>query len=116
MNSWASRGKISGQKTPYKVCKILDSLGFSIIGWDIEWTQGKGSTPVQGATQMAQMVQNLLDIGETHEQNAIVILSHDRLFGKSQYADSLTKFITTLKQDKRNVFETLDHYPSVQGK
>ncbi|MDR0792655.1 MAG: polysaccharide deacetylase family protein [Chitinophagaceae bacterium] len=116
MNSWASHGKISGQKTPYNVCKILDSLGFSIIGWDVEWTQGKGSTPVQSATQMAQMVQNMLDNGETHEQNAIVILSHDRLFGKPQYADSLTKFISTLKQDNRNVFETIDHYPAVQRK
>ena len=116
MNSWASHGEISGQKTPEKVVKVLDSLGYDVIGWDIEWMQGKGSTPIQGAEQMAQMVQNKLDDGNTHEQNALVILSHDRLFGKPQYADSLAKFISILKQDKRNVFETIDHYPSVQKK
>jgi hypothetical protein len=43
-----------------------------------------------------------------------VILAHDRMFAKAQYADSLNKFIATLKQDPRNVFETLDHYPLVQ--
>jgi peptidoglycan/xylan/chitin deacetylase (PgdA/CDA1 family) len=46
----------------------------------------------------------------------IVILSHDRLFEKKQYADSLTRFINILKQDKRYVFETIDHYPTVQAK
>ena len=52
----------------------------------------------------------------TTEPNAIVILSHDRLFGTQQYADSLAKFITLLKQDPRNVFETIDHYPLVMRK
>ena len=49
-----------------------------------------------------------------NEQNAIVILSHDRLFEKKQFADSLRQFISLLKQDPRNVFETIDHYPSIQ--
>ena len=46
----------------------------------------------------------------------VVILSHDRLFEKKQFADSLTRFIDLLKADKRNVFETIDHYPTIQQK
>jgi hypothetical protein len=42
-----------------------------------------------------------------------VILSHDRLFEKPQYVDSLRKLIQVLKSDKRNAFETIDHYPMV---
>jgi hypothetical protein len=38
------------------------------------------------------------------------------LFEKKEYADSLKRFISELKKDPRNVFETLDHYPSVQKK
>ncbi|ANI89989.1 hypothetical protein A9P82_12255 [Arachidicoccus ginsenosidimutans] len=116
MNSWVLNKEISGQKTPLQVCQRLDSLGYSVIGWDVEWQQGKGSTPVQSAEAMANMVKTKLANGETKAQNAIVILSHDRLFGKPQYADSLAKFITLLKQDTSIAFETIDHYPLVQGK
>ena len=115
MNSWVLNKEISGQKTPAEVCKRLDSLGYSVIGWDVEWQQGPHSTPIQSAEVMAQMVKNKLANGETKAQNAIVILSHDRLFGKPQYADSLAKFITLLKQDTSCVFETIDHYPLVQN-
>lgn len=115
MNSWVLNKEISGQKTPAEVCKRLDSLGYSVIGWDVEWQQGPHSTPVQSAEVMAQMVKDKLASGETKAQNAIVILSHDRLFGKQQYADSLAKFITLLKQDTSCVFETIDHYPLVQN-
>jgi len=45
--------------------------------------------------------------------NAIVILAHDRMFAKQRYTDTLNKFITILKEDPRNVFETIDHYPLV---
>jgi len=115
MNSWVLNKEISGQKTPAEVCKRLDSLGYSVIGWDVEWQQGPHSAPIQSAEVMAQMVKNKLANGETKAQNAIVILSHDRLFGKQQYADSLAKFITLLKQDTSYVFETIDHYPLVQN-
>jgi hypothetical protein len=65
---------------------------------------------------MLKKVNEKFENGNTYEQNAVVILSHDRLFGKQQYADSLTKFIETLKKDPRNVFETIDHYPTVMRK
>ena len=97
--------------------KRLDSTGYKIIGWDIEWGQnGKQKQPKESATEMAKRVNQKFDDGSTFEQNAIVILSHDRLFEKKQFADSLNRFISILKQDPRNVFETIDHYPLVQRK
>jgi len=65
---------------------------------------------------MAKRINQKFDDGNTVEQNAIVILSHDRLFEKKQFADSLARFIQILKQDPRNVFETIDHYPMLQRK
>ena len=97
--------------------KKLDSLGYKIIGWDLEWTQqAKAKAPKESVDEMIQRVNQKFDDGTTNQQNALVILSHDRLFEKKQYADSLKKFISLLKQDKRIVFETLDPYPSVQQK
>jgi peptidoglycan/xylan/chitin deacetylase (PgdA/CDA1 family) len=114
-NSWVGKGKIQGPKSTLAVCKQLDSLGYKVIGWDIEWNQNK-TVPKESVDEMVKKVNEKFESGYTFEQNCLVILSHDRLFGKQQYADSLSKFISILKQDPRNVFETLDHYPLVMRK
>lgn len=113
-NNWVHKGEIRGPKIPREVCKRLDSLGYNVIGWDVEWQFKGGSTPVQSATQMAQMVNDKFDNYTSYTPNTVVILAHDRMFGTPQYADSLNRFISLLKQDPRNVFETIDHYPLVQ--
>ena len=115
-SAWVAKGKITGPKSTLAVCRKLDSLGYDVIGWDIEWGFKNGSTPIQSADEMVREVNRKFDDGTTNEQNAVVILAHDRMFQKPQYADSLVKFITTLKQDPHNVFETIDHYPMVMRK
>lgn len=115
MNTWILDGKIEGQKTPLKVAQKLDSIGYSATGWDLEWFFVRGSTPKQGAVEMVENVKNmLLDGYSTREAKSIVILTHDRMFGKEQYADTLRKFINLLKQDNRFVFETIDNYPGIK--
>ncbi len=116
-NTWASNGSIHGQKADNALIKRLDTTGYKIVGWDLEWAQnGKQKQPKESAVEMVKRINQHFDDGNTNEQNAIVILSHDRLFEKKQFADSLRQFISILKQDPRNVFETIDHYPSVQKK
>jgi peptidoglycan/xylan/chitin deacetylase (PgdA/CDA1 family) len=116
-NTWASNGDIHGQKSNTPLIKKLDSLGYKIIGWDLEWGQQKKmKAPQESVDEMIKRINQKFDDGNTNQQNAIVILTHDRLFEKKQYADSLSRFLSLLKQDKRNVFETLDHYPTVQQK
>jgi len=115
-NSWASNGEIRGPKTSELVAKRLDSLGYKIIGWDIEWQFIKGTTPKQSPTELVNLINSKFESEYTQEANAIVILAHDRMFQKGAHIDSLKRFIQLLKEDKRNVFETIDHYPSVQRK
>jgi peptidoglycan/xylan/chitin deacetylase (PgdA/CDA1 family) len=114
-NTWASNGEIHGQKANNPLIIKLDSLGYKIIGWDMEWgQQSKMKAPKESATEMVKRINQHFDEGNTNQPNTIVILSHDRLFEKKAFVDSLTRFITLLKEDKRNVFETIDHYPTVQ--
>ena len=116
-NTWASNGEIHGQLSKNPLVHKLDSMGYKIIGWDLEWAQqNKVKAPKEPPEEMVKRINQKFDDGNTNQQNAIVILSHDRLFEKKQFADSLARFISLLKQDKRNVFETIDHYPSVQKK
>jgi peptidoglycan/xylan/chitin deacetylase (PgdA/CDA1 family) len=116
-NTWASNGKIHGQKANNPLIKKLDASGYKIIGWDMEWGQeGKKKAPKESVTQLVNMINQKFEDQTTNEVNMLVILSHDRLFGEAQYADSLRKFIQVLKKDPKNVFETIDHYPTVQNK
>lgn len=116
-NTWAANGKIHGQEAKTALIKRLDSLGYKIVGWDMEWSaQKRVKAPQESAEEMAKRVSEKLDDGSTNEPNTIVILSHDRLYEKRQYTDSLSKFISILKKDPRNVFETIDHYPTIQQK
>ncbi len=116
-NTWASNGDIHGQKSENPLIRKLDSLGYKIIGWDVEWgQQAHAKAPKESATEMVKRINQHFDDENTNQPNSIVILSHDRLFESKAHMDSLTRFITLLKQDPRNVFETIDHYPTVQQK
>lgn len=102
------------------VCELLDSAGFNVIGWDVEWSfkrdpSGHGSVPVQSAETMVHMVENALNNHHTHRRNAVVLLSHDRMFNHPNYSDSLYKFMHELKTRNPNyVFETVDNYPGAK--
>jgi len=113
-NAWVGKGEMKGPKLVMPVCKQLDSMGYIVIGWDIEWRFKNNHIPVQSADEVIKEVNTKLDGNLTNEPNAVVILAHDRMFAGPPYTDSLNKFIAALKQDPRNVFETIDHYPLVQ--
>ncbi|MBC7722216.1 MAG: polysaccharide deacetylase, partial [Pedobacter sp.] len=93
----------------------LDSAGYNVIGWDVEWDfNHKTANPVQSPQRLINIVDSAFAKEHLHTKNHLVILSHDRMFRNQNYTDSLAKFITLLKQNPRNVFETVDHYPGVK--
>lgn len=102
------------------VCKLLDSAGYNVIGWDVEWAFKTdkvhgGSIPVETPETMVKMVEYALNHHRTHRKNAVVLLSHDRMFHRQNYSDSLYKFMKVLKERNPNyVFETVDHYPGAR--
>ena len=113
-NARVGKGELKGPKSVMPVCKKLDSIGYNVIGWDIEWRFKGSSIPIQSADEMIKEVNYKFDNAITNMPNAIVILAHDRMFAKQPYTDTLNKFVTTLKEDPLNVFETIDHYSLVQ--
>ena len=114
-SAWVRNNEIKASQLVKPVCKLLDSAGYNVIGWDVEWSfNHKTQTPVQTPFQMLKIVDNALARENVHTKNCVVILSHDRMFRNANYADSLNKFIGLLKQHPNYVFETVDHYPNLK--
>jgi peptidoglycan/xylan/chitin deacetylase (PgdA/CDA1 family) len=113
--SWVREGEVKATKLVKPVAELLDSAGYNVIGWDVEWHfNHKNARPVQTPAKLAAEVDSAFAKSDTHTPNQLVILSHDRMFQRPGDADSLAKFIHILKQNPQYVFETVDHYPGLK--
>jgi peptidoglycan/xylan/chitin deacetylase (PgdA/CDA1 family) len=113
--AWVREADIKATSLVRPVAGLLDSIGYNVIGWDLEWGfRKKTARPVQTPQQLARQVDSTFARKETHVPGHLVILTHDRMFSRAGDADSLAKFIQLLKQNPRYVFETVDHYPGLK--
>ncbi len=113
-SAWVRKGEDKSSHLVSAVCKRLDSTGYNVIGWDEEWNFTRGqSFPVQSPAKIASQMDYAAS-GHSHLKNHVVLLSHDRMFRTPAYKDSLTKFITIMKQNPNYVFETIDNYPGLK--
>jgi peptidoglycan-N-acetylglucosamine deacetylase len=115
-SAWVRKGEIKASGLVKPVCKILDSAGYNVIGWDAEWefTRDKHCFPRQSVSKMLATVSKNFENNDMHTKNHLVILTHDRMFQHQPYSDSLYNFIKALKQNPNYVFETVDHYPGLK--
>ena len=114
-SAWARKGEIKASGLVRPVTRLLDSAGYYVLGWDIEWNfNHRNARPVQSPQKLATQIDSAFAKNKTHVTNHLVILTHDRMFQRSADADSLAKFIHILKQHPDYVLETLDHYPGLK--
>lgn len=113
--SWVREGEIKATPLARPLARLLDSAGYNVIGWDLEWDFNRRSArPVQSPVTLAREVDSAFLKKTTHTPNHLVILTHDRMFRRPADSDSLAKFIRILKQNPDYVFETVDHYPGLK--
>lgn len=113
--SWVREGEIKASPLARPLARLLDSAGYNVIGWDLEWDFNRRSArPVQSPVTLAREVDSAFLKKTTHTPNHLVILTHDRMFRRPADSDSLAKFIRILKQNPDYVFETVDHYPGLK--
>lgn len=114
-SAWINAQSIKASPLVKPVCKMLDSAGYNVIGWDVEWSfNHKTANPVLSPETMLQFINNAFQKNYTHTKNHLVILTHDRMFRNANFNDSLQKFIGLLKQNPNYIFETVDHYPNLK--
>lgn len=110
--SWVMDNKIRSTQRTKSLSKLMDSVGYSVMGWDVEWHFDKHSRPVQTAEEMAKEVEDAFTTSwGSFQKNHVVLLAHDRMFREQNYKDSLSKMIGILQSKKGYIFETADQYP-----
>ena len=105
--------KASGLVRP--LVHLLDSAGFNIIGWDMEWRFNKRGKPIQSPEGIVALVDSILKFNQTVTKNHLVILMHDHMFRGSADSIKLNKMIALLKQNPHYQFERLTHYPGLKN-
>ena len=113
-NAWSIQHNERSHHLVASVLHKLDSIGYDVIGWDLEWNfRHTNSRPVQIPDTLAAQTMKLLQEGKTRVPRHLVLLMHDRMFAKSEDSASLHQYIQLLKAEPGIVFETIDHYPGV---
>ena len=113
-SAWVMDGMLRSSKLTKPLSKMMDSIGYNVMGWDLEWHFDTNSRPVQSAELMARQVINAFESKSSMVKNHVVLLTHDRMFREGNYKDSLAKMITILQSKKGYVFETADQYPKLK--
>ena len=114
-SAWSRDNEIKASHLVRPVTELLDSAGYNVIGWDIEWNfNHKNARPVQSPEKLLAQIDSAFAHNRTHVKNQMVILTHDRMFQRDEDAASLSRFIQLLKQQPNFVLETIDHYPGLK--
>jgi hypothetical protein len=93
----------------------MDSLGWDVIGWDMEWRFNKYGKPVQSPEAIALLVDSLFEHNQTKTKNHLVILMHDHMFGAAADSLKLATMVGLLKKRKHYRFDKITQYPGLKN-
>lgn len=91
----------------------LDSAGYNVVGWDIEWGFNKQGKPTQSAEKIASLVDSTFARKATLTKNHLVILMHDHMYRSSADSAKLATMIGLLKKHPNYAFRKISQYPGL---
>ena len=113
-NGWRTDSIHFSSKMVCPVLNKLDSAGFNVVGWDLEWNYTKKGRPIQTASEMAKMVDSMFTQKAYKTKNHLVVLMHDHMFRTEADSAQLVQFIQLLKSGNQYQFASLDQYPGLK--
>ena len=113
-NGWRTDSIQFSSKMVRPLLRKLDSAGFNVVGWDIEWQYTKKGRPIQSAAYMAKMVDSMFAQKAYKTKHHLVVLMHDHMFRNEADSAQLLEFIHLLKSGNQYQFARLDAYPGLK--
>ena len=115
-SAWVRASDVKSSHLVHDVTHLLDSAGYNVIGWDLEWNfSHKTGRPIQSPEKLANQVDSAFAHRNMHIPKHLVILTHDRMFQRPVDSIALVTFIGLLKHNSNYVFETVDHLPGLKN-
>lgn len=113
-NGWRTDSIHFSSKMVRPLLNKLDSAGFNVVGWDLEWNYTKKGRPIQTASEMAKMVDSMFTQKAYKTKNHLVVLMHDHMFRTEADSAQLVQFMQLLKSGNQYQFASLDQYPGLK--
>ena len=113
-NGWRTDSIQYSSKMVRPLINKLDSAGFNVVGWDLEWQYTNRGRPIQSAAFMAKMVDSMFALKANKTRNHLVVLMHDHMFRNEADSAQLVEFIQLLKTGNQYQFALLDRYPGLK--
>lgn len=113
-NGWRTDSIHFSSKMVRPLIQKLDSAGFNVLGWDLEWNYTRNGRPIQTATHMANLVDSMFQLKAYKTKNHLVVLMHDHMFKNEADSVQLLQFIQLLKYGNKYQFARLDQYPGLK--
>ncbi len=114
-NAWDTREAKKASWLAKPLAHKMDSLGWNVIGWDMEWRFNKHGKPIQSPENIALLVDSLFTNNQTKTKNHLVILMHDHMFMAAADSIKLEKMIVLLKQRPHYQFAKITQYPGLKN-
>jgi peptidoglycan/xylan/chitin deacetylase (PgdA/CDA1 family) len=113
-NAWSTKNEFRASGLVKPLVLKLDSVGYNVMGWDLEWHFNKKGKPIQTPEEMASRVDTLLFYNKTKTPKHLVILMHDHMFASSADSAKLARFVILLKKNPAYQFNKLTSYPGLK--
>jgi peptidoglycan/xylan/chitin deacetylase (PgdA/CDA1 family) len=114
-NTWDTKNAKKASWLAKPLAHKMDSLGWDVIGWDMEWRFNKYGKPLQSPEVIAVLVDSLFTYNQTKTKNHLVILMHDHMFASSYDSLKLAKMVGLLKKRKHYQFDKITQYPGLKN-
>ena len=114
-NAWDTKEAKKASWLVKPLAHKMDSLGWNVIGWDMEWRFNKHGKPIQSPENIALLVDSLFTNNQTKTKNHLVILMHDHMFMAAADSLKLEKMIVLLKQRPHYQFAKITQYPGLKN-
>ena len=93
----------------------LQSAGFTLMGWDLEWHLNRKSLSLAtSAQEMIQEIDNAFKKNKTRCSDNLVILAHDKAFIDANDSTELRLFLQMLKQRTDFELSVVSDYPGAK--
>lgn len=98
-------------KTARAAADLLASHGYTLYGWDLEWTHTQSGKPIGSAEELYRRIKAQLQRGHTYTPGHLMLLMHDQMFGTVSARTELSRLIGLLRSDPEIRLRSLEEYP-----